>query len=305
LLNTEAPREGRVPVRVAAQTAWVTGDALAALDTDGRFRFSLGTAVRGELPADTARSQALLFARWRLNTAFWRGVVEGQREAFVDAGRLAECGRGYLRRSPYGPAPDSVPASIRQTLGDFWVVPFCDRPGVPALLVGVAALANGVRFTNGGIVLPDTTSGNAYFTRGVPWYWEDEMFVSPEVAVAYVYQTTGLRVSRPPELVHGLRVLDDFQLRDVSIVCPRWRLEVEGPIRVRGFTTLREFATSELYVLDDSCTELSGGLVLASPVPDQPATEILRYRPTPNAALREVPIPLVGPTRLESVYPVR
>jgi hypothetical protein len=305
LLETGTPRGGRVPVRVAAQTAWVTGEALAALDTEGRFRFPLGTAVLGELPVDTARNQGLLFARWRLNSSFGRGMVEGQREAFVDAGRLAECGRGYLRRSPYGPPPDSVPASIRQTLGDFWVVPFCDRPGVPALLVGVAALANSVRFTSGGIALPDTTSGNAYFTRGVPWYWEDEMFVSPEVAVAYVHQITGLRVSRPPELVHGLRVLDDFLLRDVSIVCPRWRLQLERPIRVRGFMTLRELNATELYVLDDSCTELSGGLVLAVPLPDQPATEVLRYRPTPNAALREVPIPLVGPTRLESVSPLR
>jgi hypothetical protein len=247
---------------------------LPFVDGSGLFRYPLPNVPAGEVPYDTALVQAREFLFYALNITTFRALAESQRGAFIDLGKLVACNRSRLARSAYDPPPDSVPALLQTTLGDYWQIPFCGDRLTPEVIVSVAARNNQFRYRNGQPVGVRDTLGGAYRVHGLPWEWRTEHVVTAEEAVNTVYGATGIRAERVPELVPVEKI--NGRTTSGYPACPVWRIALATPVRLATVYSQRRLEQRELYVTDSGCAGPVGWPVLLTTWHEQPPTREFR-----------------------------
>ena len=284
--------------------AMVTGDALAALGTDGRFHVEAPATGAGQLSFADAKSQSLQFARYVTNNVNLRSVVEGGRGGYwVDPHLMTICpDPSHYVHSQLGVIPtDTIPTEVhdafRQRFGPQWLISLCGSANEPQMVVQAAIDGNSIRFVNGESAEEYAGVTAAWFPRGVPLNWPDALPISRERAVRFVFETFGVRVSKIPQLLFRGDVLADghyewFQIGSARH-CNRWRVVLESEVTIRGNTTFNTTTTDTVYVASVSCNSLDVTPSVHLPLGDQPATVRLDAQPW------TVQVPVVSPIRFE------
>lgn len=299
--STSAP----VPVYEHTVTGeMVTGAALAALRTDGRFNVDLPATGAGQLSLQEATAQTLQFARFVTNQGLLRGVVENGRGGYwTDPHLLTICADpAHYVHSQLGVIPrDTIPSEghefFLQRLGPQWLISLCGPANEPQMVVRAAIDGNSIRFVDGEPAEEYTGVTTAWFPGGVPLNWPDALPISRERAVRFAFETFGVRVSEVPELLFRGDMTAyghyDWLLISSSLSCNRWRVVLESDVAIRGYTTFTTATTDTVYIGKGSCYSADVTPYIHLPLTDQPATVRLDYHPW------SVQAPVVSPILFE------
>ena len=286
----------------------VSGAALAALGTNGRFHVEAPATGEGQLAAAEARSQTLQFARFVTNNALLRGVVEGGRGGYwTDPHLLTLCADPpHFVHSQLSIPVDtfSIPAreDILQRYGPQWLVALCGSDNEPQMVVQAAVDGNSIRFADGELVGEYRGVTTAWFARGVQLHWPDVLPISRERAVRFAFETFGVRVSEVPDLIfRGERLHEGHLVWQVGAApnCNRWRVVLESDVNIRGLSSLRTVVTDTVYIAGAFCGGRDPIIWLPLPEQEQPASVILDYGLPVYGVSWVVNAPVVSPIRFE------
>jgi hypothetical protein len=305
--STSAP----VPVYEHHVTAeMVTGAALAALDSDGRFNLEQPATTGPQVSLQVALAQSHDFALWVTNQILLRGVVEGERGGFwTDPHLLTNCRDAYFVHSQLGTTvADSVfdaTQSFQRRYGAQWLIPMCGSQDDPQMTVQVAVNGNDIRFADGSPIQPYAALSSAWYARGVPLNWPDPLPVSAERAVRFVWETFGVRVTEVPQLYFrgDLPIGGSYNWYQIgsSRFCNRWRVVVENDVQVRGLNSAEPSTTGVLWIASVSCSQRDVDPIVHIPLPDQPAVARIDYfDESVSPSKRWVfEVPVMAPIRFE------
>ena len=305
LLACKSTTFAPVPVYEHNVTAeMVTGEALAALGNDGRFRVELPATHPSQLSLEEAKAQTLQFARFVTSNILLRGAVEAGRGGYwTDPHLLAICpDPAHYVHSQLGVIPrDTIPTEAHefflQRFGPQWLISLCGSANEPQMVVRAAIDGNAIRFENGEPAEEYPGVTNAWFPAGVPLNWPDALPISRERAARFAFETFGVRVSQVPELLFRGDIVADghyeWLLISSALSCNRWRVVLESDVAIRGYTTFRTATTDTVYIGKASCYSSDVTPYIHLPLTDQPATVRLDYHPW------TVQAPVVSPIRFE------
>jgi hypothetical protein len=259
----------------------VTGAAALVLGSDGRFRLPLPDLSSGSVELETARTQALEFAKYATNAILFRGAIEESRGGFwTDPHLLNLCPQNaHFVRSQLGPMlaetlPPNARAILQRIYGPQWLIALCGSQIEPQMTVQVAVSGNPVRFVNAQPVEPYYSLATAFFGRGVPLNWPDVLPISAERAVRYAYDQLGVPISEVPELVaRGSMAYDTYMLFQVGSAryCNRWRIGLAREVTVHGRVSRTVQTTREVWVGAAGCLGTDVFPVLQVPFGSQPS----------------------------------
>lgn len=226
----------------------VTGNAAAALDGGGRFRWvpaeDDGIAVVGR---DFAGTLAVgMVKTWILNSEVlpggesFRETAEWHHGSPIDWERVEVGPRpAYLASSAHHNPGEHLDPVLRRAMGPYWLVPLYVG-AVQVAVIEVSALADNLFLDGNGFVRKrDGPRGGELRIAGVARGAPVGVPLSPEEAVLIVATRTGRRVSEIPELrLPGGPVVGAFS---------RWRVKLEAPVRVRRVADGVERITDVVY----------------------------------------------------------
>jgi hypothetical protein len=239
------------PRQLPDVSAFVTGNALAALDDAGRFVFPDSVRTDGQARIDLERAKDLALSAvrtfWTFGVALndpsdegFRKFIELQRGAAVDSAFLKTESRVVWAYSAYS-IPESAPRFIQRRSGPYAIVRLVER-SVPVITVAVSALTTTYEIDVQGRLIMDSYvsgDGEGFHVMGisVDALYEDP--VSPEEAVEAAYEASGRRVAAPPILL--------FPPFRFGLDFAKWRIEFEFPVTIITEDG-DELMTSVLYV---------------------------------------------------------
>lgn len=300
-----------VPVYEHNVTAeMVTGAALAALRSDGRFNLEQPATSATQLSLQEAKVQSLQFARYVTNQLLLRGVVEGERGGYwTDPHLLTLCRDAHFVHSQLASSiADSVvnaTQSFQRRFGAQWLIPMCGAQNDPQMTVQAAVNSNDIRFADGTPIQPYSSLTTAWYARGVPLNWPDPLPLSPERAVRFVWETFGVRVTEVPQLycrgdLAASGTYTWYQIGSTRF-CNRWRVALENDVGVRGTTSFAQSTTRILWIASLSCSQRDVEPWVHIPLADQPATARLDYFDDGVSPSKRwmFEVPVVAPIRFE------
>ena len=236
----ESPTEPR-PVLTRVLPEWVTGEAAAALGSDGRFR--LPNPTPRSMSRAHAESLALAISRFYGDPDLLgngRAYLEDEHRGPIDFLHLRLCGRTHYLLS-VTTVPDA-PDYVVRYLAPQWVFPLCDRQGIPSLILEVPDAPPAISVSVDGRLTFAPVNGNDWLPQGIPPGVEEGLALTPEQAVAFAAQVSGRRVTRVPEMLMRYNVV-----RGVA-TCAVWRTELDAPITLHGQTSGRDSTTTEVFL---------------------------------------------------------
>jgi len=286
----KSPTVARVPLES------LTGFAAAAIDDSGMFASPvLPRTVTPVIPPADAESAAVAMGYWGApsyqdRTVSYYHVIPTERRHF--------CGRAYYVL-PVVEMPDTT--VVRSNiLNDWmmwaptWVMPICDDKGIVRTSVMLIDVPPGMRVIQGSgphdvpELVPDSgtfphITHSPYKQKTNP---ERGLGMTPETAVAVVARllgNTGARTADVPEAFEMVRLLDPqpplAEWRRIfgdEAICPRWRVTLDRPVKLRGATSGRVVRTTTVYVTRSS-SGCRGEPVLQIPTAAQPVTVPFLY----------------------------
>lgn len=187
------------PARGPLSANILTGDALAALTSDGRFQRR--DVLAGSPVAALSRQQAEAMAAgyWKTFGRTMRSEVASRHGAPIEPDRLTPCGTSVIAEGPYEPPTPLELSSVRAFLGPQWVVPFCDG-NEAQLIVTVSALAAGL-IPRGNMMASPEFVNTTFSFQGIPV--GTQLVLAPEDAALAVARATGARVTTVPRLLRA------------------------------------------------------------------------------------------------------
>lgn len=289
----------------------VTGAALAALRTDGRFNLDVPITAAGQVSLQEAKAQSLQFARYVTNNVLLRGAVEEGRGGYwTDPHLLTICGDSYFVHSQLGVTTgdtisESAGQSFLRRFAPQWIVPMCGSQNEPQMTVQVAIEGNDIRFADGVPVEPYSSLSTAWFARGVPLNWPDALPISGERAVRFAWETFGVRVTEVPQLysrgdMSATGMYSWYQVGSARY-CNRWRVVLESDVSIRGLSTSAPSSTRVIWVASVSCGERTHEPSLHVPLANQPTVATLEYFDGSVVPAKQwvLQVPVVAPARFE------
>lgn len=215
---------------------WAADAAVAALAPDGALHIAAHVPIAGA-EIDPARAGALAVA-YAHTFGGWLNIAwEQDRGGSIDVAQLQACGPAAYARSPHVDGAvkrGSLPEVVRRALAPQYLVELC-ASGTPVVNVAVSAIATDARVVGGRLVGFDPRDFTSYgINARMP-----HSVVRPEDAALLAAQATGQRVAEVPELV-----LPPFP---GAPQLARWRITLEGPVKLRGRRSGVVRSTREVY----------------------------------------------------------
>ncbi|SRR6266545_2941680 len=118
------------PTPPPSVAAFVTAEAAANLDTDGRVTLP-GPLDLPHPQITEAHARALADAYRRIHLPQVIGVMEEDRGAGINASKLRACGRAYYAEPAMEELPPDVTPATLRAYGPRWLITFCGRAGNP------------------------------------------------------------------------------------------------------------------------------------------------------------------------------
>ena len=259
--------------------AWVSGNAAARLDANGRFVFPepaapgptpiITRAEAGELGVGFIRS---FFANPHA-TGNTKGIVEADHGGPIAWSDVRLDDRiAYYAESPYEPLPENIPLRTRRYFGPHYLLPM--RTGRERVVsVSVAAHCLDTSLDANGFISRPPISGSEFGIAGIPKTLGAGIPLWPEEAVYEVFTATGAKTTELPRLIQpGERWV--FQ-------GARWELVLDREIRVEVAGTGTERSTGTIYIgvwgRETSSGERETAVIWYLPRAVQPVEETIRY----------------------------
>ena len=233
---------------------YVTGAALSSLDSQGHFRLPNPEAPGPYAilsPEDASRIALGVIRTWFANpdvltipgTVSLAEAVEEDRGRPIDWSHLQLGLAGpYFAESSVEPAPPEMGNPAIRYWGPFYLIPLFEG-AEPAVVVAVSAYATNLELDTRGFVQrrDNLDGGNEFRTVGVPLQLQEVTLPpSPEVAVRFAFEQTGVRIAGVPVLgVPGNRV---------SPTGARWQLQLAEPREFERIGDGSRVTTDTVYV---------------------------------------------------------
>ena len=291
-------------------TEMVTGAALAALRSDGRFNLEQPATTAPQLSLQEAQSQSHEFALWLTNQLLLRGVVEAGRGGYwTDPHLLTVCRGTYFMHSQLAlTLADSVAGamqSFQRRFGPQWLIPMCGSQDDPQMNVQVAIGGNSIRFAAGEPIEPYAELSTAWHAAGVPLNWPDPLPVSAERAVRFVWETFGVRVTEVPQLYlrgeHPEGEAYNSPWNGSVRFCNRWCVTLENDVTVRGLNSFEQWTARVLWIGSITCNNRDVEPYVHIPLVNQPSAARIDYFDESVSPSKRwmFDVPVVAPIRFE------
>jgi hypothetical protein len=237
--QADAPIAGPVSApSPAALRRYVTGDAAAALNSQGLFSFAAPSSPSARPIITAQRAGELALASVRTWGPSLHEAWVGERGRPFDIQALRVDSRILFVKTPYGRFPDGYHPAYARLYGPYYIVQL-NSGSEPTLLVSVSAYATDVTVDGRGIVHRPVERGNEFVHQVLPATQQD-WFVSPEGAVERVGRERGARVTRTPELIR----INKKHVPSSAV----WKLSLDRDIDVMHDGRATPLRTRELYV---------------------------------------------------------
>jgi hypothetical protein len=220
--------------------AFVTGEAAAALLSDGTFPYAGATHHREDpiISPERAREQALGYVA--AYGVFFHRRWEKEAERSFALSALRAHPRVFYAESPYGRFPGPpIFQGYRKGFGPYYLVTLMDGRA-PVLLVSVSAFNTDVRVDERGLARIPQEGGDEFVSWAVPLDSTKYVVMTPERAVARLGVRTGARVATSPQL------LQMSASRHPALAL--WRLTLDRPILVRAVAGGAQKQTRDVYI---------------------------------------------------------
>jgi hypothetical protein len=180
-------------------------------------------------------------------------------------------------------------------LGPQWAIALCADGTNAELSVGVPDNPMDVRLENGGIIFRQFGGGSDFTATGVPIRYPSGLPLTPEEAVATIFQATGRPVNRVPVAFNGFHAFP---------LCSSWKIEIDQPVRVKGesgaITETREFFMQHV----PACFSSETGFFIAAA--QQPSANWVFFPKDTTGTSRDMTVDsaqvsLTGPVKFERV----
>jgi hypothetical protein len=224
-----------------------------------------------QITSDVAGDIALAAARQF--GPFVREHLEHTRGAPIDLNRL-RVDAVYYATTPYLAPPEDAHPSTQKYYGPYYLVVLVDAEDSPALVVPVSSRNTDLALMPDGKVRLPAKGGSALWLYAIPLRLAATV-MTPELAVVDITKRTGRHAVEVPQLI--------LPAAGNSKLLARWRVRIDGPVKVsvRGSRDMRQ--TDEIYV------GLHGDLSV--PEESQPDAAPLKGYNRPESALRKSSIP--------------
>ena len=200
----------------------LTGEALVALQSNGRFRMPLRALTTNGgvrlLSSDEAESLALAYLR-AFGGAMSRDLADG-RGSVVEVAGLRPCANSQLTESPWREPGRGELTPLRAWLGPVWIVTLC-RGTDPQVVASVGALLADLGTETDILSSISSTSAGFAFASIPPGA---VVTASPEEAAREVARRTGRRVAKVPLLIRADAPVAGFNAM--------WQVEIETPVSI-------------------------------------------------------------------------
>jgi len=278
------------PTPPTSVAAFVTAEAAANLDTDGRVILP-GPLTQPYPQITESQARGFADAYRRIHLPHVIGVIERDRGGGIDVGKLRSCGRAYHVEPAIEPLPPNVLPAARRAYGPRWLITFCGSAGTPQVSVAVSAYATDLALENGRLIYP-VEGGEFFFVAGIPIGQADGLPGQPESAIAWFAARTGIRISRVPHLVMLPRTWPQLAY---------WKLELERPAMLRSLRAGKTRSVSTVYFIDDSRWGHRGIWIA-----DESAPLSHRFKsPMPVTRYGERPTSLTGEVRVRAGFALK
>jgi hypothetical protein len=254
---------------------FLVGDAATRLDPSGTLVMPAEPPTRSSRPTvSRAHAQQLAAVYARQFGPLIRSTIERDHRGPIDFAHLALCGRVFYADAPVEELPDNVSDPVRRAYGSWWLVSLCGASNLPTVSVAVSVHATALQIVDGRLVFP-FSQGGEFLMLGIPRQL-GALPVSPEDAVAAVATTSSALVTAVP-------VLEAPLPSDGMPQMARWHVVLNHPSTLRavnGSTVHRraDYFFGRTYFADSATTQ--------APVPNQPQTVTVRWRPVPPEGSR-------------------
>jgi hypothetical protein len=220
---------------------YLSGAAAEQLQPDGTLRIvnaqTLGS--RPQITEAQARELAAAYA-----AAHLRGILptlEEDRGAPINIAGITVCPRVFYAESPVEELPNDIPAPYHRFYGPFWLTTLCTPSGEAVIALAVSAYATELRVEDGKLWYPKR-HGEEFRIAGIPPGEENQLPLSPELAVRHAAQASNRRIAAIPRLI--LQWPPESAYPQLA----RWQLSLDAEADVRAPGTPQNVRVKELFV---------------------------------------------------------
>jgi hypothetical protein len=220
---------------------YLSGEAANQLQPDGTLRLANAQTVtsRPQINEVQARELAAAYA-----TTHLRGILptlERDRGAPIDITGITVCPRVFYAESPTEELPSEMPAMYHRLYGPWWLATLCIPSGEAVIALAVSAYATELRVENGKLWYPER-GGEEFRIAGIPPGEENQLPLSPEVAVRHAAKAANRRIAAIPRLI--LQSPPQSAYPQLA----RWQLSLDAEAEVRVSTKSGKVKVKDLFV---------------------------------------------------------
>ncbi len=291
LLACESPLEPEPYADIPDIRSWVSGEAATYLNGEGRFILPLPEGSSRSISPQIARDQAAAFFKtfafpdWVFGESIGHQLVAEYGD--FDPATVRVSPVTYYAAASYAALPDTIPSYVKKWVGPRFINYF--RLGNDIIGALASSVLNTDLWIENGFIRMPASHGGEWQWQLIPAECSFCYPISPERAVEYVGELTGVRTALLPRLF--------LPHRHFGASFARWRIDLEAPVVVVGDSTGNTYTTSTLYV----------GLGRSSPealwidLPNQPVEDVLQYSLPASEERRTVTLRVVEPVLFETV----
>lgn len=220
---------------------FLSGAAANQLQPDGTLLIA-NVPVAGSRPQISevqARQLAAAFIATHL--AGFRPVLERDRGASIDITGITVCPRVFYAESPTEELPDEMPAMYHRLYGPKWLTTLCTPSGEAVIALSISAYATELRVENGTLWYP-MRHGEEFRIVGIPPGEENQLPLSPEVAVRNAARLANRRIAAIPRLI--LRSPPTSAYPQLA----QWQLSLDGEAEVQIERKPERAKVGELFI---------------------------------------------------------
>ncbi len=252
---------------------YLSGAAAEQLQPDGTLRIANRPTLGSQPQIGEAQARELAAAHAATHLQGILPTLERDRGAPIDITGITVCPRVFYAEAPVEELPSEVPALYHRFYGPWWLTSLCTPSGEAVIALAISAYATELWVEDGKLRYP-THHGEEFRIVGIPPGEDNQLPLSPEVAVRQTAKASNRRIAAIPRLIL------QFPPESAYPQLARWQLSLDAEAEVEVTGNGAKVRVRDLFVGGQYRSKLK----TKRASPEQPAEVEARWLPADAAA---------------------